>query len=431
MSRTTQRPSGDDTPTHLAGAAANLGHSPFHPVVARTTPSSALASGPVMTRRAALRALLGLTAGAAVFASPLRALAAEASKETTDELNAAQAAYDDAQAKLDAISDEYASLSEQLNQTVAQIEQVQAQIDTKQAEIKAKQNEIDKKQAELSAKQQQLSDRIAASYKGGSSSLLDVILNSSSFEDLSSNLAYLGKINQSDEELINEVKDAKAALEQDKAGLEAAKAELEKQKANLETLKEQQTEQLAAVQAKQDEATQLVNGLSQDVKDLVAKRDAEILAAAEEERRQAEAAAAAKSAGASGVSGSLSGASASAKGAAIVSATTRVGSPGAGLCAMWVSRVYSAAGLGYPGGNANNMYWNYCTSSNKGDLQPGMIVAVSTHSHSSAGRAYGHVGIYIGNGMVRHNVGPIATDTLDYWISYFGTTVTPRWGWAG
>ena len=417
MSRTTQRPSGDDAPTHLTGAAADPGHNPSRPVVARTTPSSALASGPVMTRRATLRALLGLTAGAAVFASPLRALAAEASKETTDELNAAQAAYDDAQAKLDAISDEYASLSEQLNQTVAQIEQVQAQIDTRQAEIKAKQNE--------------LSDRIAASYKGGSSSLLDVILNSSSFEDLSSNLAYLGKINQSDEELINEVKDAKAALEQDKADLEAAKAELEKQKANLETLKEQQTEQLGAVQAKQDEATQLVNSLSQDVKDLVAKRDAEILAAAEEERRQAEAAAAAKSAGASGVSGSLSGASASAKGAAVVNATTRVGSPGAGLCAMWVSRVYSAAGLGYPGGNANNMYWNYCTSSNKGDLQPGMIVAVSTYAGgSSAGRTYGHVGIYVGNGTVMDNVGYIRTIGLDSWISSYGNIVTPRWGWA-
>ena len=162
----------------------------------------------------------------------------------------------------------------------------------------------------------------------------------------------------------------------------------------------------------------------------MAKRDAEIAAAAEEERRQAEAAKAAASA-AGGVSGSLSNASPTDKGAAIVAACHRVGSPGAGLCAMWVSRVYQAAGLGYPGGNANNMYWNYCTSSNKGDLQAGMIVAVSTHGSTAAGRIYGHVGIYIGGGMVMENVGYINTQSLDSWIASYGDIVTPRWGWAG
>ena len=415
MSRSIHRPDRDVPHTPSGAAPGNV--------------LSEANRGRLLTRRAALKAMLGAgLVGAAALGNPLRSLAAEASKETTDALNAAQSAYDDAQAKLDAIASEYDQLNQQLNDTMGQIEQVQGQIDSKQAEI-------DAKQTELEGKQQELSKRISASYKAGSSSLVDVILNSSSFDELSSNLAYLGKVNKSDEELINEVKRVKAALEQDKADLEQAKAELERQKADLESLKAQQTEQLGAVQAKQDEATAVVDNLSQDVKDLIAKRDAEILAAAEEERRQAEARAAAEAAarasGSSGVTGSLSGASASTKGAAIVSASTQVGSPGAGLCAMWVSRVYSRAGLGYPGGNANNMYWNFCTSSNKADLEPGMIVAVSSWPGTAAGRIYGHVGIYIGGGMVRHNVGPIATMDLDSWISAYGATVTPRWGWAG
>ena len=305
-----------------------------------------------------------------------------------------------------------------------------------QGQIDDKQKEIEAKQAELDDKQDQLSRRLSASYKTGSSDFLSVLFNSATFEELSSNLAYMGKINASDEQLIADVKQAKADLDQQKA-------ELEDQKSELEQLKEEQTQQLAAVQAKQDEATALVDSLSQDVKDLIAKRDQEILAAAEEERRQAEAAAAAAAAakaaqqaaqssgGGGGVTGSLSGAGASTKGAAIVSACGRVGSPGVGLCAMWVSRVYNAAGLGYPGGNANNMYWNFCTSSNKGDLQPGMIVAVSTYAGgSSAGRTYGHVGIYVGNGTVMDNVGYIRTIGLDSWISSYGNIVTPRWGWA-
>lgn len=123
-------------------------------------------------------------------------------------------------------------------------------------------------------------------------------------------------------------------------------------------------------------------------------------------------------------------ASASAEGKAILDACNKVPSPGAGLCAMWVSFVYQEAGLGYPGGNANNMYWNYCTSSNKSDLKPGMIVAVSTHNGTAAGRVYGHVGIYIGNNTVMDNIGYIRTISLDEWISTYGDLVPVKWGWA-
>ena len=389
----------------------------------RSQKGDSIAPSGLMTRRAALKAMLGISAvTAGLVSSPLRALAAEASRETTEALNSAQAQLDEAQKKLDAISDEFVSLNEQLNDTVSQIEQVQASIDDTQSQIEAK-------QADIADKQDVLASRISSSYKTGNADFLSLILNASSFEELSNNLFYLGKINASDEQLINDVKQAKAELD-------AQKAQLESQKADLEQLKEQQSQELAAVQAKQDEASAVVANLSDDVRALMEKRDAEVLAAAEEEKRQAAAAEAARkaaasaSSGSSGVSGTISSGNASSKGQAIVNACYQVGSPGSGLCAMWVSQVYSRAGYGYPGGNANNMYWNYCTSSNKGDLQPGMIIAVSTWTGTSAGRIYGHVGIYIGGGMVMHNVGSIQTMGLDAWINTYGTTVTPRWGWA-
>lgn len=390
----------------------------------RSHKGDSIAPSGLMTRRAALKAMLGITAvTAGLVSSPLRALAAEASRETTEALNSAQAQLDEAQKKLDAISDEFVSLNEQLNDTVSQIEQVQASIDDTQSQIEAK-------QADIADKQDVLASRISSSYKTGNADFLSLILNASSFEELSNNLFYLGKINASDDQLINDVKQAKAELD-------AQKAQLESQKADLEQLKEQQSQELAAVQAKQDEASAVVANLSDDVRALMEKRDAEVLAAAEEEKRQAaaaeaarKAAAASASSGSSGVSGTISSGNASSKGQAIVNACYQVGSPGSGLCAMWVSQVYSRAGYGYPGGNANNMYWNYCTSSNKGDLQPGMIIAVSTWTGTSAGRIYGHVGIYIGGGMVMHNVGSIQTMGLGAWINTYGTTVTPRWGWA-
>ena len=429
MSRSYRRPSTDVNPYKAA-----CGH-------------PGPAGGQLMTRRSALKAMLGISVvTAGLFASRTSAYAAEASKETTDALNAAQSAYDEATAKLEAIAKEYDELNQQLNDAVAQIDAVQEEIDATQTQIDDKQAEIDDKQDEIDTKQSQLGNRISDSYKSGTSNLLSLILNSSSFEELASNLTYMGKINESDEELIDEVKQAKAELERAKDELEATKQTLEQQKSEYETLKADLLDKANATQAKQQEASDLVASLSDDVRELIEKRDAEILAAAEEERRQREAAEAARKAaeeaakkqnssggngGASNVTGDLSNATASQKGAAIVSATNRVGSPGLGYCAMWVSQVYQAAGLGYPGGNANNMYYNFCSSSNKSTLEPGMIIAVPSHPHTVAGRIYGHVGIYIGNGMVKHNIGPITTQSLDSWISFYGTTYTPRWGWAG
>lgn len=120
----------------------------------------------------------------------------------------------------------------------------------------------------------------------------------------------------------------------------------------------------------------------------------------------------------------------------IADVAKREGPAGSGLCAMWVSRVYSRAGLGYPSGNANNMYWNWCSSSDRGELKVGMIVAVDTHPHSAAGSEYGHVGIYIGDGLVMSNIsgnggaGVVYTQSLDDFVNWYGATHTVKWGYA-
>ncbi|MCD3392805.1 CD1108 family mobile element protein [Streptococcus equi] len=104
----------------------------------------------------------------------------------------------------------------------------------------------------------------------------------------------------------------------------------------------------------------------------------------------------------------------------IVNAAYITPSPGAGWCAMWVSQVYQNAGLGYIGGNANDMYRNYTFTSDRSKLKVGMLVAVeSSSSGSTAGLTYGHVGIYIGEGKVIDNIGHIRVTTLDDWIATF------------
>ena len=122
---------------------------------------------------------------------------------------------------------------------------------------------------------------------------------------------------------------------------------------------------------------------------------------------------------------------ANAKQKAIVDACKTTKSPGEGWCAAWVTFVYLNAGAGHPTGNACDMYWSYCKYSDRSQLKVGMIVAVPSHPHTSAGKIYGHVGIYIGDGKIMHNVGSIETDSLDWWISHYGATRTVKWGFGG
>lgn len=114
---------------------------------------------------------------------------------------------------------------------------------------------------------------------------------------------------------------------------------------------------------------------------------------------------------------------------AIVSAANRTPSTGVGYCAAWVSSAYANAGLGYLGGNANDMYYAWCHSTDRSQLKVGMLVAVaSSSSGTAAGAKYGHVGIYIGDNKVIHNIGPIVVWDLDTWIATYCKWSPPGWG---
>lgn len=383
-----------------------------------------------LSRRTALKALFGAASAAVLFGLPARAHAAEATKETTDKLNAAQAQLDEVQAQLDGIANEYAALANKNAQTLNDIEGVQGQIDSTQAQI-------DEKKAELKKKRGDLSDRVSASYKSGGTNILSLLLASGSFEELVANAHYVEKINKSDRDAIEDIQTIQEELD-------AQKTELESQKADLEKLKDQQTAQMQDMQAKQQEVQTVLNGLSDDVKELMAQRDSEILAAAQAEeaaRKAAAAAAANKNNSYSGGSSSGGGSYApgtpqqnagSGKQQAVVNACYSTPSPGQNWCAAWVTNVFRNAGVGYFGGNACDMFNAWCYSSDRSALQVGMIVADSSHSGTGApGLLYGHVGIYIGGGIVMSNEGAITSKSLDSFISFYGTGSGVRWGWLG
>lgn len=394
------------------------------------SPNSDLILSQELSRRTALKALFGAASAAVLFGLPARARAAEATKETTDKLNAAQAQLDEVQAQLDSIAGEYAALANKNAQTLSDIEGVQGQIDDTQTQI-------DEKKAELKKKRDDLSDRVSASYKSGGTNILSLLLASGSFEELVANAHYVEKINKSDRDAIEDIQTIQEELD-------AQKTELESQKADLEKLKNQQTAQMQDMQTKQQEVQVVLSGLSDDVKELMAQRDAEVLAAtqAEEAARKAQEAAAAAAAASNKNNSTSSGGShassapqqnvGTGKQQAVVNACYSTPSPGLGWCAAWVTNVFRNAGVGYFGGNACDMFNAWCYSADRSTLKVGMIVADSSHPTTGiAGRLYGHVGIYVGGGIVMSNQGAITSKSLDSFISFFGGGSGVRWGWLG
>ncbi len=362
-----------------------------------------------VSRRKLLKGLA--FSGMALAASPALAFADNA------KVNAAKDKEAQAQAELDRIAEESEQLNVQLSQTYSEL----SDIETK---ISAVEEEITKRKAEIAERQVILEKRMVRDYKSGSSSLLSLLLNSASFAEFTSNLFFFEKITASDKKLIEEINQKKEQLAAQEESLVAEKDQLVKTQEKLKAQKQE-------VDKKQDEASQYLESCSVEVKEAIKERDREIAAAAEQRRRQQQQAAEAAEAASSSSQSKPDVVIEHARGslAAVLDAANSVPSPGIGYCAMWVSRVFSAAGLGYPYGNANDMYYSWCTSSDRSQLKPGMIVAVSTYPYNSAGRIYGHVGIYMGNGIVRDNIGYINSQSLDSWISYYGASVPVRWGW--
>ena len=92
-----------------------------------------------------------------------------------------------------------------------------------------------------------------------------------------------------------------------------------------------------------------------------------------------------------------------------------------GYCQAWVADVYQAVT-----GSRGSAHCALCAAdmwavSNDFSQIP---VGATVYGYSSS--KYGHVGIYIGNGMVAHNIGEIKTQSLESWIkTYKGFA----WGW--
>ena len=318
------------------------------------------------------------------------------------------------QADLEAAQAELDSLGSQLSSIEADLIEKSDALEKTKHEIFTKQDEIDETKQDLADARSTLSGRIRSGYKTGGVNFLEVLTQATSFEDLVSRIYYMDKINESDEEAIQEVRDLESKLQQEKSDLEDQQAAQEQAVADAEA-------QQADYEVKVAEAQEYYNNL-----------DAEIQAQLQAQEQAANVAAAVAAADTSSSTSDTS-ANTNNNGSSNNNSGTTGGASGAGLSTAYsmigVPYVYggvSASGVdcsglvcysyGYARGRTTydmiaSLKATGQWKSSVSELSVGDLVFTSEH----------HVGIYIGGNQMIHAPSPGRTVCISsFWCTPIG-----------
>ena len=213
---------------------------------------------------------LGLSAAMVFSSVPVTAFA-----ETSDAIRAQMA---EVQARLIELNDEAEQSTYELQATTAQLDKTNADIEQLNVDIKKTGEELVQARADLTV-------TMSTAYKNRPD-ILSLLLSSSSFEELISNIYYANKISSNQSEQIGKVRDLSNKQKQQMTDLETRRTEQEQ-------LVEEQSERTAAAQNAVASLAAYQSSLSVELQEALA---AEERARQEEARRAAEAEAARRAA---------------------------------------------------------------------------------------------------------------------------------------
>lgn len=164
--------------------------------------------------------------------------------------------------QLQAISD----LDLSISNVEDEIDKLSAQISELETNIEEKQKEIEEKQKEYTENEELLQDRLVATYENGSTSFLDILLDSAGIMDFLSKYYNISQLIQCDEELLE-------SIEKDKKEIENAKQTLEEEKNQIEELKKEQETKKNSLSLKKAEREQKASSLNAEQKAVQADID--------------------------------------------------------------------------------------------------------------------------------------------------------------
>lgn len=217
-----------------------------------------------LSRRAFISCAATATATMALTASyPIQAHAATAAEKKAE----AEAML----AKVNVMQGKLKEASEAYEEAMGRRAEAQANMDDAQ-------NRIDEASEQISDLQEKLGVRARNMYRSGSSSFLDMLLGATSFQAFTTNWDVLNDMNESDSQMVEETKELRADVEEQKKVFEAEEKVAAEQEAKAEAIVEE-------TQSLVDEYEASYKQLSEEAAALL---EAERKAAEEAERRRAE-----------------------------------------------------------------------------------------------------------------------------------------------
>ena len=185
------------------------------------------------------------------------------------------------QAKLDELAEDKSTamerktlLDQQIATTSAQISNVEEQIQQYATLISQKEEELTQAQEDEEEQYELFCARVRAMEKRGEVSYWSVLFRAESFTDLLSRLDMINEIMDSDQRVIDELKDLQAEIETTKTELEASKSEEEAAKAELESRKSELNTQRSQANALIQQLTENESETEAALDDLEAEEEA-------------------------------------------------------------------------------------------------------------------------------------------------------------
>ena len=313
---------------------------------------------------------------------------------STSSVTQATPAIDQAKAQAQALLKLVDKLDEELSAATEDYDYAAQRLEDTQAKVKKTSANITKAEQDLQTAQAQLNQRLVNIYKAGKLSMLNVILDSSSFSDLVSRVDQWQRLSKQDSSLVGQVDGYKNVVTDRKAELETQLQEQQQDITKADTAKDKV---LAQVQ-KQEKALKGKEKQLAQLKKEEAARQAKLAAQARARQKFL----------------------ASRPGIVINTAMKYLGVPyvwGASSprgfdCSGLVLYCYAKVGISLPHSSA--MQYQYGTHVSQSQLKPGDLVFFYNPIH--------HVGIYIGNGNMINATGTHVQIGTIYKSSYHGAT---------
>lgn len=324
-------------------------------------------------------------------------------QKNKEDMEKSRPLYEQAEAEVQKIQVEIEKLDNKISGMKTKIDTAQTKIDTTNENITKAQLELDKAEADMKAEEEIFGKRANNLYMNGTSSYIEVILDSEGLYDFISRVETLRAISEHDNKIMKELKQKKADvdarkknLEQEKVALVELKSQVEKDLQEVEKDKQKQVPLINAAQAKRDQYASTM----QEFRDRMNANERQIQQAKNEIDRIRNEAIVNNTP--SRGEGSLNIPSSGYGNAAVSIASKYLGvpyvwggtSPSGFDCSGLVQYTYRQLGVSLPRTTYEQV--NRGTPVSRSQLQPGDLVFFGSASSPH------HVGIYVGNGCYIH-----------------------------